>query len=264
MWRRPVVASTVRSAFGASGEAEMGSGKAGRRELPESDPGEKPPSRKKMFVHELPINWGVELNVRAPTPQELKAIVPMDQERAKLGAAGKQQGARIKREQEEMADARKERFEKGEEVAEEERPLSIGEITHQLMQSGDYGDGPPFPLRTPAVPEWRKHQPQVAAVAETSVAKLGKARATETVRCFQGDQELSCYGCPTLEEDSVVGGGQDPSTAPLRVAVMTGAGSLGRSPPCGAAPPLCSERLGGPGRPRLRQLRRAAVHGAFL
>merc|ERR1712216_1102140 len=111
-----------------------------------------------------------------------------------------------------MAADRKAKFEEGEDVPDEEIPETIGETAHQLMQAGDYGDGPPYPLKAPAPPPWRGTQPETGEVIFTETKKLGKGKSTEFVRCFKGVTEVPCGGCKgpeaKAEEASMGGGGE--------------------------------------------------------
>merc|ERR1712072_903598 len=132
-----------------------------------------------------------------------------------------------------MAAERKERFESGEEVPDEEIPETVAETAHQLMQSGDYGDGPPYPLLVRPPPPWRGTQPETGEVIFTETKKLGKGRSTEFIRCFVGNKEVNCGGCKgpeaKAEEASIGGLGERAVPSIMLVAAARGPGGNGRS-----------------------------------
>lgn len=90
---------------------------------------------------------------------------------------------------------RERRFQQGDTVPQEERPDTILQVAHKLMQAGDYGNGPPFPVTCPPPKHFRR-KPERAINIETKVAPLtGRGSSAELIRCFRGYQELPCGGC---------------------------------------------------------------------
>lgn len=153
-------------------------------------------------VDDLP--WQLSVNIQSPDPAMLKpggGIIPLDARRANLRDLGAQGGLDTVAMRKRMQAERKRRFAEGDEVADEDVPFTIGETAHQLMQSGDYGDGPPWPLRNPAPPPWRGTQPETGEVIFTETEVLGKGNSVEFIRCFKGTSEVPCGGCKGKEAE---------------------------------------------------------------
>jgi len=196
---------------------------------------------KTAIKHKADVPWTLDVEIQRPEEadlQEGQGIIPLDANRAKLRDLGKQGGLDYAALRKKMAAERKARFEDGEEVKDEEIPDTLGETAHQLMQSGDYGDGPPWPLKNPAPPPWRGTQPETGEVIFTETKKLGQGKSVEFIRCFEGDTEVPCGGCKgklAEAEEASMGG-----TGPLAVpSIMLMAASRGP----GAAAGTC--RKGG-------------------
>ncbi|OLP96072.1 hypothetical protein AK812_SmicGene21737 [Symbiodinium microadriaticum] len=78
---------------------------------------------------------------------------------------------------------------RGSELPSEERVPTPAEIAHQLMQAGDYGNGPPYPIEGAPAPPWRRQGVEGTdnVTVQTDHTVLGKGRSTELIRCFDGE-----------------------------------------------------------------------------
>ena len=77
---------------------------------------------------------------------------------------------------------------RGSELPPEERVRTPAEIAHQLMQSGDYGNGPPYPIEGLQTPPWRRQGLEGTdnVTVQTDHAVIGKGKSLEVIRCFDG------------------------------------------------------------------------------
>jgi len=149
--------------------------------------------------------FGLAVGVKQPTAEELAEggpIVPRDPALQRARNDNIAAGVNLTEQRKSIAERRRRKFEEGEDVPEEERPETFGMRAHRLMQSGDYGDGPPYPLEEPGAPPWRRQGAELAMEVRTQQKeKLGSAKSAEVVRCFQDDEERVCPGetssCPS-------------------------------------------------------------------
>mmetsp|Transcript_144639 Transcript_144639/g.265586 ORF Transcript_144639/g.265586 Transcript_144639/m.265586 type:complete len:341 (-) Transcript_144639:71-1093(-) len=161
-----------------------------------------------VIQHEADVPWSVNVGVKSPSPEDLKpggSIVPIDAARQEMKDQAMEEGKEVEKERQTMVEERRARFERGDEVPAVEIPETVSQNAHQLMQSGDYGDGPPFPLHYPAPPPWRAGQKEVMKVIEIKRADLGKGESHEFIRCYKGRQEVSCGVChgPDVEKEDM-------------------------------------------------------------
>eukprot|EP00438_Fugacium_kawagutii_P018825 Skav221695 [mRNA] locus=scaffold1494:359289:359984:+ [translate_table: standard] len=77
---------------------------------------------------------------------------------------------------------------RGSELPPEERVPTPAEIAHQLMQSGDYGNGPPYPIEGTPPPPWRRNGLEGTdnVTIQTDHTVIGKGKSVELIRCFDG------------------------------------------------------------------------------
>lgn len=77
---------------------------------------------------------------------------------------------------------------RGSELPPEERVPTPAEIAHQLMQSGDYGNGPPYPIEGVPPPPWRRQGLEGTdnVTVQTDHSVIGKGKSVEVIRCFDG------------------------------------------------------------------------------
>eukprot|EP00931_Biecheleriopsis_adriatica_P104197 TRINITY_DN78906_c0_g1_i1.p1 TRINITY_DN78906_c0_g1~~TRINITY_DN78906_c0_g1_i1.p1 ORF type:complete len:248 (-),score=45.84 TRINITY_DN78906_c0_g1_i1:79-801(-) len=96
---------------------------------------------------------------------------------------------RVKAEKDVAAERRKMFDEgRGDELPLEARVRTPGQIAHQLMQSGDYGIGPPYPVEG-AGPPWRRKGLEGTdnVTVQTDHAVIGSSKSMEITRCFDGN-----------------------------------------------------------------------------
>lgn len=149
-------------------------------------------------------DWQVVVGVQRLPEREAgpTSIEPLDTLRAKLHERDLQAGADLAAQRQLLAEDRKHSFENGEDVLDEQRPVTNGQVAHQLMQSGDYGDGPPFPLERPEAPAWRKRGPETATEFKKVDRKvIDQGTSVDFIRCFEGDRERPCGGVASCGED---------------------------------------------------------------
>lgn len=143
-------------------------------------------------------NYRIEVGVDQVPPADLRTggpLFPADARRAALHDADLSGGTGVAKDRADLAKEMQKMHERGEDVPDEMTPETIAERAHQLMQSGDYGDGPPYPLVKPAVPKWRRQGVEEAMEIRTQEKNtLGTGRSAEVIRCFEGDMEVPCPG----------------------------------------------------------------------
>merc|ERR1712151_87673 len=117
------------------------------------------------------------------------ALIPMDSRRAKLREETAQGGEEVKKDETAVFQQRLKRMQEAKEVPAEQRVETPGELSHQLMEAGDYDNGPPFPLDYEPPPPWRRKGKEVATTIEKVNEELGKGVSVEYERCFEGNVE---------------------------------------------------------------------------
>lgn len=142
--------------------------------------------------------FDLAVGVRQPTTKELAEggpIVPRDPALQKARNNNIAAGINLVEQRKSIAERRRRKFREGEDIPEEERPETIGMRAHRLMQSGDYHDGPPYPLEEPGAPPWRRQGAELAMEVRTvEKQKFGSAKSAEVIRCFQDNEERVCPG----------------------------------------------------------------------
>eukprot|EP00930_Biecheleria_cincta_P087304 TRINITY_DN7654_c0_g1_i1.p1 TRINITY_DN7654_c0_g1~~TRINITY_DN7654_c0_g1_i1.p1 ORF type:complete len:321 (-),score=67.87 TRINITY_DN7654_c0_g1_i1:26-955(-) len=153
-------------------------------------------------------------------PEEAKALEPKDKTSEDVKQLDKLSLQDLAKTRKSIADERRAMFEagRGQELPAEDRPETYGQEAHQLMQSGDYGNGPPYPIEGAEPPVWRgqglEGTDNITEIRSTK--NLGRGESHEIIRCFdQGGTEQPCgkiYNMDVLDDsaNSLFGAGGGP------------------------------------------------------
>ncbi|CAJ1456319.1 unnamed protein product, partial [Effrenium voratum] len=130
------------------------------------------------------------VEVQSVTKEQADAEEPKDAVLASLKSMDRRSELDRSKMEKELLASRRQYYEagRGSELPSDERVPTPAEIAHQLMQSGDYGNGPPYPIEGMPAESWKRQGLEGTGNVhvETDHTVIGKGKSVEVIRCFDG------------------------------------------------------------------------------